>query len=210
MAITNFGDLRSAVLADLSGRADLTTTQLNGFIASAEQALYPEIRVRFMETDASVAITISTRTSALPTRWLQGRLIRIAGSTTIFPEYVTPKVYWALHADRSTATPDVFTITGENIVWGPVPSASLTATVTYYQQPAALSADADTHGLFTLAPDLLKYGALINAYAYIGDATKAAMSAAQYQALLEKVQASDQRDRYSGDTIRPDTETQRT
>jgi hypothetical protein len=210
MSATNFTELRAEVLEQLSGRTDITTTLLNKFIASAEQGLYEKLRVRFMETDASVAITLSVRTSALPTRWKQGRSIRIAGATTIFPEYVDPKVYWSLHADRATATPDVYTITGENFIWGPLPSASLTATATYYQRPASLSADADTNGLFTLAPDLLKFGALIHAYSFIGDMTKMALVAAQYQALLSDVNAADRSDRYSGDTLTPETEAQRT
>lgn len=210
MAIGNFGELKAAILADMSGRSDITDALLEQFVGSAEDVLYQDLRIRFMETDASVTVTEATRTSALPSRWLEGRVVALVSAISTIPEYVTPKVYWNLHADRPVATPDVYTISRDNFIWGPIPIQTATATVTYYKRPASLSANSDTNGLFSVAPDLLKLGALIQGYSYIGDSAKMAGVAVQYQALFERVMAADRRDRYSGDTVVATTEAQRT
>lgn len=206
MAISNYGELKVAV-ANWLARSDLTE-RVPELVSLGEGRLYAELRIRFMETTSNVTITGSTRTSALPTRWLGGRSVYISGTPNRRLEYKTPVEYWSIHSSRTSAKPDVFTIEGENFTWGPVPDAGYTAVATFYQKPAALSADADTNGLFTLAPNLLLYTSLIEASPFLGNDARILTWTTLYEDLMMKVHAADKIDRYSGDVRTANTEAQ--
>ncbi len=208
MAITNYGELKTATANWLT--RDTLVNRIPEFIALGEHRLYADLRVRFMETSAAVTITTSVRTSALPTSFLQARSIYISGSPNKRLEQRTPVEYWSIYADLPTAKPAVYAVEGENFTWGPLPDNNYTANVLYYKRPAALSADADTNGLFTLAPNLLLYAALIETAPFLGNDPRVLVWTSLYDDLLERIQLADTRDRYSGDARLPERQAQMT
>lgn len=208
MPLTNYGDLKTTY-ANWLARDDLTA-RIPEFIALGEFRLYSELRVRFMETSAAVAIVGSVRTTTLPTRWLQGKAVYVSGSPNRRLEYKTPIEYWAMHSSRAQAKPDVFTIEGENFLWGPVPDVDHNAVASFYQKPAPLANNTDTNGLFTLAPNLLLYAGLIEASPFLGNDARIPVWSALYEDLINKVHMADAKDRYSGDVRQAAKEAQRT
>ncbi len=197
MSLTNYAELKTAVENEVS--RDTLAATIPELIARGEDWLYSDLRVRFMETAANVALVSAAQTSALPAAFLQARSIYITTTPPQRLEYRTPIEFWETYAGLPTATPRYFTIEGEDFEWAPTPSANLTAAVRFYARPAALSADIDTNGLFTLAPSLLIYATMLAWLPRGGADARLLTYSALYDSLLERVHAADKRDRYSGD-----------
>lgn len=208
MSLANYGDLKTSVAKYLV-RDDLVG-DIDDLIRLGEARLHTDLRLRFMETNANVTVVSATREGALPTRYLEGRSLYISGSPNVRLEWRSPVEYWELWADKTAAKPEVFTIEGENFLWGPVPDTGYTAVLLYYQQPTVLSADADTNGLFTLAPNMYVYAALIEAAPYLGNDARVPIWTALYEDMKDRLHLADGRDRYSGDIRLATRETQRT
>ena len=197
MSLTNYGELKTAVENEVS--RDTLTGTISELIARGEDWLYQDLRVRFMETSETVAIVNAVQTSALPTDYLQARSIYIAGSPPARLEYRTPIEFWSIYASLQASQPRYFTVEGELFEWAPTPSNAFTANVRYYARPTALSDDADTNGLFSVAPSLLLYATMLAWLPRGGADSRLLTYSALYDSLLERVHAADKRDRYSGD-----------
>lgn len=208
MALANYGDLKTTLDKYLA-RDDLTAV-IPDFIRMGEARLSAELRIRFMEASANITIATSTRTSALPSRYLEGRSLYVSGTPNQRLEYKTPVVYWELWADKTVGKPEVFTIEGENFLWGPVPDQGYTGVSLYYKQPDILSSDSDTNGLFTLAPNMYVYASLIEATPFLGNDPRVLLWTSLYEDLRDKLILADRKDRYSFDTRTAAQETQRT
>ena len=193
MAITTFSELKTA-LANWLHRDDLTS-RIPEFVSLAEDKIGLELRVRAMETSADLTIASGTRTVALPTRFVQQRRIYL-DSTVKQLDYFEAEDFWTRQAQNETGRPVMYTIEGENYVFGPEPDTGYTGKLLYYQKFAALSADADTNWILTNARGLLLYGSLIQAAPYLEDDARAVAWAAYYQDILDSVHRADKRDRH--------------
>ena len=202
MTVTNFGELKTAIENEL--RHDDLTNEIPRFIRQGEQRLYQKLRVRFMETNVDISTVSTQRANALPSRFRQARSIYVAGSPNVRLEYRTPVEFWSVYSSFANAKPKVFTIEGENFLWGPTPDAIYTITVLYYKEPDALSADSDTNGVFTLDFQLLMYSSLIASAPFLKNDARILVWAQLYEQCLQEVMESDRRDRYSGDVIIPE------
>lgn len=195
MAITNYGELKASI-SNWLDRDDLTA-RIPEFISQAEDRVSHDLRIRPMETSADISITTS-RTAALPTRFLG--LIRlyleISSSDQRRLEYMTPQNFWLRELVDVSGTPKIFTIEGENFVWGPLPDKGYTAKCLYFQRFAALSSDSDTNWLLTNARNVLLYAALIESAPFLEDDTRALTWGAMYDDAIQRVKRSDRRDRY--------------
>ena len=198
MSIANYGELKTAV-ANFLTRDDLTA-RIPEFITLGEATLYTDLRCRENEATASVTITTSTRTSALPTLYVQARSIYISGTIQRL-EYRKTEEYWSVYAGLTSAKPTVYTIEGENFVWGPLPDAGYTAEVLYYQRLAALSAAGDTNAVLTRWPNLYLWSSLLQSAPFLGNDTRILTWTAMYEDLLERIHGANARDRASGDAI---------
>lgn len=197
MALTNYGELKTAV-ANWLERDDLTN-RIPEFIALAENRIGQTIRVRTMESSATIAATTAVQSYSLPTRYVQFRRVYITGTPEKRLEYRTPINFWSMYAPLADAKPDVFTIEGENILFGPTPDSSYTVDVLYYQRLAAFSADVDTNSLLSEAAGLYLYGALVEAAPYLENDPRLLIWAQMWEDLKARVEAADRRDRFSGD-----------
>ncbi len=201
MTVTNFGELKSAIADEL--RHDDLTSQIPRFIRQGEQRLYHALRVRFMETTATITTASSQQTDTLPTRFRQARNLYVADTVNTRLEFRTSAEFWPIYSPKANSKPTHYTIEGENFVWAPTPNAAYSIKVLYYQEPAALSADGDTNGVFTLDFQLLMYASLIASGAYLKNDARMVVWAQLYDQSLQDVMESDKRDRYSGDVVAP-------
>lgn len=189
MAIGTFGELRSAV-ADWLKRSDLTNT-IPTFVALAESNIRRDVRCRAMEQEATGTLTATTL--AVPTRFLEARRVILG---TYVQDYVVPNE-WYLVKDAST---NQYTILGENFNF----QALKDYTIQYWQAFASLSADGDTNWLLTNAPDVYLWASLEQAAIFIRDDSMAALSRAQYQAAVAKINSTEQKARFGGPlAVRP-------
>lgn len=193
MSIDNYGELKTAV-ANWLKRDDLTS-RIPEFIAGAEDRIAIDLRIRAMETTAD--LTVSSQTVALPTGFLAQRRLYLDTSTDRKRlDFYPPADFWMRRASSETGTPVIYTVEGDNIVFGPTPDATYTGKILYYQRFTALSGDSDTNWLLSNQQFLLLYGALIEASPFVGDDPRTMTWAMMYDDRIEKMQQADRDDRY--------------
>lgn len=199
MAIDNYGELKTAV-ANWLGR-DSLTPRVPEFISLAEDRIYLTLRVREMETNSDLTTVANQRQLSLPSNYLQFRALYVVGSPNVRLEYRTPVNYWSIYASSTAAKPKVFTIEGDNILFGPVPDGVYTVTTLLYQELSAFNADSDSNALFLKARVLWLYGALLEAAPMLGDDPRILVWGQMWDDIVERVQNADARDRHSGDAL---------
>jgi len=198
MALNTYTALSSAVASWLH-RSDLTFI-IPDFITLAERRIYRRLRVREMETIATVTST-GTATVSLPSSYLEGKRLFMNGSTKTELSYIPPEDFYARYmGSTTTSTPEAFTIEGENLVIGGTPASGLTFDFLYYKQPAALSTT--NHSLFTNNPDVFLFGSLIEAQPYLKDEKRFPLWEQRFQQALQDMEAKDSKDRHSGSVLR--------
>lgn len=186
--ISGYASLQTAV-SDYLARSDLTTFVPN-FIQNWEERFYrqPKNFGHWMLTGSlSVAFTTD---ATVPTDFLSGRSFYLNGQMSN-PLIVSSIEQLLLKYPRTgtSGTPRWIARSGASFVLGPRPSGSFTLNGQYYAKPTLLrsfAADAAAHYLIVNAPDMLLYGALLEAEAFIkNDARIAVWSAAHQQAMAD-------------------------
>jgi len=175
MAISNFGELKSAVTewlakSNLSSRAAdfITLAQTRIYYGSKDPVLGSEpVRVREMQTFEAPSTTVgaSVIEFSIPTRHLE--TIQVVGSYGGEPyplQYITPEEGAQLYKPGEPALYYTF-LNGRMYAYGTLGTIGHH----YYQSFADFSADTDTNALLTKAPGLFLYGAMIEAAMYQRD-----------------------------------------
>lgn len=183
--ISGYTSLLTAV-SDYLARSDLTSF-LPNFLQNAEERFYRQPRNYgpWMGT-GSLSVAFTT-TAAVPTDFLAGRSFYLNGKSQR-PLVVSSleQVLMTYPRAGSSGVPKWIARDGANFVFGPLPSGSYTLNGSYYVKPVLLrnfASDAAAHFLIVNAPDLLLYGALLEAEAFTkNDARISIWSAAHAQA----------------------------
>jgi hypothetical protein len=166
MAISTYTELQTAV-SDYLARSDLTAYVPN-FISLAESRMNRDLRVRDMETSASVTMTAGS--GSLPSGYLEWLSATWNGSTDQDLRYVEPNSEEWRYRHRPGGNPMVFTILAGNIKIKPVVTGNLT--LVYYSSIPALASNS-TNWLLTRSPDVYLNYSLAEAYIFIKDPTTA-------------------------------------
>ena len=206
MAITNFGELKTAV-ANWLERDDLTS-RIPEFISMAEDRIAKDIRIRIRAMETSSDLSISAQTVALPTGFIKARRFYLDGTPLVRMEFLPPEEFWIRHLATQTSKPNFFTIEGENIVLGPAPDTTYTGKLLYYQRFTAFSADVDTNTLLTEARGIYLYASLLEAAPFLEDDPRTLTWATMYDDLADNIQKADREDRYSGAPLMTRTDVQ--
>lgn len=166
--ITGYTTLLTEVASWLA-RSDLSSA-IPGFVQNFEERFYRQPRNYGAWMESALSVVIST-IAALPTDYLALRVAYLSGQTTRPLVPSTPEQVYACYPRAGTqGQPKLIARDGANFVFGPVPSAGYTLVGTYYAKPVALrsyASDAAAHWLIVNAPDLLLYGALMEAQPYV-------------------------------------------
>lgn len=204
MAITTFATLKTA-MATWSSRSD-SATVLNESVAMCEAWIaygleagglsIEPLRIRAMETSAT--LTISSQTTALPTRFLAKRRLYINTDPKGTLDYYTPEAFWEAFASTSSGVPRAYTIEGENLVVGPAPDSTYSGLMLYYQQPAVFSADGDTNSILTSSPQIYLFGSLYALTRLIQGHQMAPQWLADFAGSMNARNLSDRKDRFGG------------
>lgn len=169
--ITGYTTLQTSV-ADWLAKSNLTSF-IPGFIQNWEERFYRQPRNygKWMESSA-LSVSFSS-TAAVPTDYLAARAFYLNGQVRQ-PLVVSSleQLYAKYPRAGSSGIPAWISRDGSNFVFGPVPSGTFTLNGTYYAKPTLLrnfASDAAAHFLIVNAPDLLLYGALLEAVPFIKD-----------------------------------------
>ena len=204
MALGTFTELKDAV-ADWLDRSDLTA-RIPDFITLAEARINRDLRIRPMEVRSSMETTSGQQYFNLPGGYIQMRNIQLNTNPTAPLEYITPEMLDRLYGSSTTGKPRAYTLIGDEIQLAPIPDSDYTVEMAFYEKFTALgdgtSGTVTTNWLTTNAPDVLLYGALLEAEPFIKNDERIRLWLSAYEGAVKKIQDADARDRHSGSAMR--------
>jgi len=204
MALSNYTELKDAI-ADWLDRSDLTN-RIPDFIALAEARLNRELRIRPMEVRSTMTTTAGKRYFNLPGGYLQMRNFQINTNPITPLEYITPEMLDRLYGSNTTGKPRAYTLIGDEIQLAPIPDSDYTIEMAFYEKFTPLgdgtSGTVTSNWLTKNAPDVILYGALIEAEPFIRNDERIQLWLTAYKEAIDKIQKADERDRHSGSTMR--------
>jgi hypothetical protein len=163
--ITDYPTLATAV-GDYLERSDLSTFIPN-FIQACEKKLYRSIKIRGIEADFNVAI--ATSVVALPSDYREAKHLYVDGSPSHPLGRMNLKNLLASYPrSATTGLPDFYARQGDNLIFGPMPDSNYTIKGVYYKKlPSLAEAGSGSNYFTTNAPEVLLYGSLIEAEAFV-------------------------------------------
>ena len=204
MALGTFTELKDAI-ADWLDRSDLTD-RIPDFITLAEARLNRDLRIRPMEVRSTMTTTADQRYFNLPGGYLQMRNIQLNTNPITPLEYITPEMLDRLYGSDTTGKPKAYTLIGDEIQLAPIPDSTYTLEMAFYEKFTALgdgtSGTVTSNWLTTNAPDVLLYGALLEAEPFIKNDERIALWLNAFNSAIRKVQDADAKDRHSGSAMR--------
>ena len=204
MALSNYTELKDAI-ADWLDRSDLTA-RIPDFIALAEARVNRELRIRAMEVRSTMTATVNKRYFNLPGGYLQMRNFQINTNPITPLEYITPEMLDRLYGSSTTGKPRAYTLIGDEIQLAPIPDSEYTIEMAFYEKFTPLgdgtSGTVTSNWLTKNAPDVLLYGALIEAEPFIKNDERIQLWLTAYKEAIDKIQKADERDRHSGSQMR--------
>jgi len=193
MSIDTFPDLMSALQNLFDDSASLDAARVKDAISMGEALINRRVRGREMETSADM--TISSRTTALPTGFVQARRFYLNTDPIVTLGYMPPNDFWMRNGVNQTAQPVFFTIEAGNLVVAPTPSSSITGKMLYYKKSDIASA---LTTLFSAHPDMYLYAAGIYAADFLDDDRRMLKCTGMFEQIVSDYDAADEGDRYGG------------
>ena len=121
-------------------------------------------------------------------------------------EYITPEMLDRLYGSNATGKPRAYTLIGDEIQLAPVPDSDYTLEMAFYEKFTPLgdgtAGTVTSNWLTTNAPDVLLYGALLEAEPFIKNDERIGLWLNAYNGSIKKIQDADARDRHSGSAMR--------
>jgi hypothetical protein len=197
VSLSTYSDLSTAVAAWLH-RADLASN-IPDFISLAEARIFRNLRSKEME--ATLNATVSSGVIATPTSYIDLKYAYVNQSSVTKLERKDPAWIYQNYPLRSSGgTPKFIAREAGNFIFGPYPDSSYLITGVYYKNIGPVSSSA--HAVFTANPDLYLYGSLVAATPFLKQDPRIAMWEALYQGALASAQGMDDREDYSGGSLR--------
>jgi len=187
MAITNYGELKTAIGTWLARSGDSSITGNAGdFIALLESRLNRwQPALRTAEVDTTVTGTPGSRLIALPLDFLEPiSLHRTTGGEIYEPMH--PFIPGTVRLDPVAGTPTAWGIDGSNIVLGCLEAQADTFAFRY-RQKFALSDDTPTNWLLTQHPDAYLFGSLVEALAFMKTAGQAQIWNQRFSEAMDQI-----------------------
>jgi hypothetical protein len=200
MAILNYADLQTTIASYLA-RSDLTV-QIPDFIQLAEVRLRRDLRIRQMLKSATTTTTGGDQTVALPSDFLQLRDLFVETNPIRAVEYVTPSVFSRNGRVTESGLPVFYTIIASEFKFAPVPDTDYTLQILYYSNPPFLTGTNPSNVFLANCPDLLLYGALVEAEPYLMNDARIQLWAGMYDRGVASITAADDASENSGVPLR--------
>lgn len=196
--ITDYTELQTAV-SDYLARSDLTTWIPN-FVQNCEEKLYRRLRLQFMET--ALSGTISSGVMAVPEDYLELKYAYVDRSPVQWLERTSSENVYKAYPVRSGAEiPRLIAREGSNFIFGPYPADHSIKGI-YWAKPDLLRDDSDgANWLTENAPDLLLYGALLEAEPFIKNDPRILVWKTFYDDALNAVKDQERRENHSGGSL---------
>lgn len=196
MALTNYSDLKNTIAKYLA-RTDLTD-QIPDFIRLAEVRLRRDLRIRQMLKSSITLTTGGDSTVGLPSDFLELRNIHLVTNPIRDLQFVSPAIFYRNGRVHESGLPVLYTVMATEFKFAPVPDGEYTLEMLYYAAPEYLSNTLLTNVFMVNCPDLLLYGALVEAEPYLMNDARIQLWAGMFDRGLSTLNAADDRAEYSG------------
>lgn len=208
MAVTTGYTSLLANVADYLARTDLTA-QIPVFVQNMEERFFRDSENWGAWMESALSVTITSNVAAVPADYLGLRIAYISGNNSLPLRRITLEQLYSRYprsVSTSGGSAQFITRNRTNFEFGPV-NASGTLAGTYYAKPAPLrsystgGADAVAHYLIVNAPDLLLFGALLEATPFIKKDDRLLVWQSAYQAAQDAYRSRLQEEDSSGSSI---------
>ena len=206
----DFATLKTRVLDRLRNRTDITAALQTNFVVDAQKTLEREGDFPFMEARTTGTISANAYTLSLPTRFKAIKkdcflVTDTAGALNPLEQLSVGEAYrkYPFTSDNE-AMPKVVAIqeSTSQFLIRPTADVAYAYELQYYQYLATLSADGDTNWWTDNAWQLLLYGAMLQATAYLGDSEEYLIYEKLYLEELDRVRRTETARTWSGSVQR--------
>jgi len=204
MAVTSGYTSLLANVADWLSRSDLTS-QIPVFIQNWEERFYRQPKNWGPWMESAYSTSMSAGVSAVPAAFLGWKVVYL---NTTPARRLSPVGLSQLHEryprGGCTGKPSLIARNGSNFEYGPVPSSDYPVAGSFYAKPTLLrsfASDAAAHYLVLNAPDLLLYGALLEAMPVIKDDARISLWQSYYEQALDDYQDLQKAQNMSGGVL---------
>lgn len=201
MALATYSDLQTSIAAWLK-RSDLTSI-IPDFITLAEARIARDLRLRKQIASTTLSTVAGTQGVTLPSDFLEAENLTLpATSPPGSLSVVTPEILDRKFPEAYvTGQPRVYTVVGDELLFGPTPDAVYAVSLAYYQRFAALSTSS-TNWLLANHPNVYLFAALAEASGYLFNDERIPTWEAKYQADVRSLQEADDTALRSGSAMR--------
>lgn len=182
MAITNYGQLKSAITAWMLDLSDVGAN-VDDCVALGHTYIFTKLRTRKMVTNVTLSPTNNEYT--LPTDYLQHKRVTELASPRRPLEWITPKSAEYLYPSRTSGLGIHFTVEGEKLIVFPYTANSIE--LSYYAEAPAMTEEGDSNWLLQKFPNLYLSAGQMYAADFLkedGEVTKQATIVDTYIELL--------------------------
>ena len=182
-------------------RSDLTS-QIPTFIMLAESKFARDLRIRPMLTGVTMQTIPGSRNISLPGDWLEFDSVVLNSQPSRVLTYVTNETIDNNFPENgATSKPEVYTIVGTTMEFGPVPDSNYDVRMTYYAKFPGLEANG-TNWLLSNHPGIYLYAVLMEASLFGFADDRLVIWSQRLQADLESLKVADERSNWSGSALR--------
>jgi hypothetical protein len=196
MALTTYSDLQTTV-ANYLGRSDLSS-QIPDFISLAEIRLSRQLRLRQMLKTVTSLTTGGDSTVGLPSDFLSVRDLYIDQSPRQPLTYLSPSAFTRDARAHESGVPVFYTQKGLEFELGPQPDTAYVLVLLYYARPEPLSSTNPSNTYLAVCPDVLLYGALLEAEPYLMNDGRVEVWSSLYGNAIQSLAESDNSSEYAG------------
>ena len=195
MSFTTYAELQTTI-AEYLARSDLTT-QIPDFIRLAEVRLRRDLRIRQMLTSTTLTCTSGTATVTIPSDFLEVKDFVVTGNPVRPLNYESPSLFSRNSRSMDAGKPLDYTVLATTFKLAPIPDSNYTLSLVYSAAPTFLS-DANTSNAFLVTcPDLLLYGALIEAEPYLMNDARINTWGTMFDRAMGSLTRSDEKGQFS-------------
>lgn len=193
MALDTYSNLKLSIASWLH-RSDLTS-QLDDFIALAEEMIWKDLRVKEMEDNDAVSITTSSRYVSLPTGTLEVKRVYLNANPIVHLKPMTTSQIDENY-NSTAGKPKYYAVLGTQLEFERVPDSTYDLYVNYYKKLTGLSGSNATNDVLTYYPSVYLYGCCLAGAIYIEDNDKIAKFKPLYEAAVAGANAQTKRGRF--------------
>jgi hypothetical protein len=157
-----------------------------------------DLRIRQMLKSVTTATTSGDETVELPSDFLEIRDFIVTGNPVQPVTYMSPSLFSRNASSMESGKPIDYTILANDVQLAPIPDSNYTLKMLYFAAPTFLS-DSNTSNVFLAnCPDILLYGALLEASPWLMDDARINTWGTMFDRAVKSITTSDEQGQYSG------------